>query len=63
MLSSGNAVLLSRVLIPLLGLVTWIFLYLDARCAYIDFRGVGSGLDINSHWFSGLWVFLSCKSI
>ena len=39
MLSSGNAVLLSRVLVPLLGLVVWGFFYLNARCAYRLPRG------------------------
>jgi ascorbate-specific PTS system EIIC-type component UlaA len=34
MFSSANAVALSRVLIPLLGLVVWALFYLNARCAY-----------------------------
>lgn len=34
MLPSGNPVILSRVLVPLLCLVVWAFFYLHARCAY-----------------------------
>jgi hypothetical protein len=34
MLPSTDAVVLCRVLVPLLGLVVWAFCYLNARCAY-----------------------------
>ena len=39
MLPSVNTVVLSRVLVPLLGLVVWAFFYLNARCAYRLPRG------------------------
>jgi uncharacterized membrane protein YsdA (DUF1294 family) len=34
-----NNIILSRVLVPLLGLVVWVFYYLDARLAYRMPRG------------------------
>lgn len=39
MLSSEDAVFLSRVLVPLLGLAVWGLFYLNARCAYRLPRG------------------------
>jgi glucan phosphoethanolaminetransferase (alkaline phosphatase superfamily) len=34
LVQSGNAVTLSRVLIPLFGLLVWFLFYLNVRCAY-----------------------------
>jgi len=39
MLSAGNTVVLSRVLVPLLDLVVWILFYLNALCAYRRAKG------------------------
>jgi hypothetical protein len=39
MFPSANPVVLSRVLVPLLGLAVWVFFYLNARCAFRLQRG------------------------